>query len=304
MSALMEWTPAEGAAVGLRPLVARHRLHELALFDDAALLRVLERYPREWLQAFTMGDDVGRPEEWRPVDVAGLSGAALWDAIERERLWIHLPRVEEVEPRYRALLAELTAAVRARCPQLRLRAIPFATLLLSSPGALVYYHADARHHMLWQLRGTKRLWVYPAGDPGFAPPHLMEDVLAGRYEHDGDLPYRPEFDAAATSFRLSPGDVASWPLHAPHRLVNDRVPSVSLVTPLATPGAARRRDVAAANRFFRTRLGLPLTSTREVGIGPTLKRLAYRLCRRAGLVPGAPLASAAPRPPRVARRVP
>ena len=69
------------------------------------------------------------------------------------------------------------------------------TLLLSSPTALVYYHADGTASVLWHIRGRKRIWVYPALDERYMKRELLEDIFAGvRHEY---LPYEPACDEAA-----------------------------------------------------------------------------------------------------------
>ena len=62
------------------------------------------------------------------------------------------------------------------------------TLLISSPRALVYYHADGPASALWHIRGRKRIWIYPALDGRYIQRELLEDIFAGvRHEY---LPVR------------------------------------------------------------------------------------------------------------------
>src|SRR6266446_2634722 len=78
---LIAWTKEQVTAFGMQPIVATHRLHQLDLFSDAALLDLLENYPRDQLQAFTMGTDPLRWQDWQPVDTAGASGKQLFAAV-------------------------------------------------------------------------------------------------------------------------------------------------------------------------------------------------------------------------------
>src|SRR3546814_5379175 len=46
---------------------------------------------------------------------------------------------------------------------------PQGFLFISSPGSITPYHFDPEHNILLQLRGTKVMNVWPAGDERFAP---------------------------------------------------------------------------------------------------------------------------------------
>src|SRR4030095_16831692 len=62
------WTPrvelsaANKADFGQRPLAATHNLHQSELFTDAALIDLLDHFPRQNLYALTMGTDLTRPD--------------------------------------------------------------------------------------------------------------------------------------------------------------------------------------------------------------------------------------------------
>ena len=104
---LLYWSSEHVSGFATRALVARHRLHELPLFSDAALMEVLQSHPRDRLQAFTMGTDVSKVHEWQPVDVSGLSGIDMLTAIERGRFWFHLFRMQNASAQYKELLDRL-----------------------------------------------------------------------------------------------------------------------------------------------------------------------------------------------------
>jgi hypothetical protein len=277
---LTGWSESDAIAFGRRPLRAPHRIHDLEMFSEEALVKLLDEYPRERLQAFTMGTDPENRKDWQPVDTAGASGHALWEALKKGRLWFNVLAVSIVDPRYRTLIDRLYAELEARCPGFRVHRSS-ATLIISSPGALVYYHADAQPNLLWQLRGTKRVWVYPAGDPELVDQDLMEDIFASLA--DEEVPYRSDFDRKAEAFDLSPGQVLSWPQNAPHRVTNLDSVNVSLSTVYQTEESDRRALVWCANRLLRRQYGLPFRSTKETGPVSYAKRLAIRAARRLGL---------------------
>jgi hypothetical protein len=277
----VRWSKEEVAAFGRRPLLARHRLHEGPLFTREALLDLMDNYPRDRVQVFAMGTDVTRKDDWEPVEVGGGSGRELWEAIARGRLWFKLLHVNVVDRRYGDLLDEMYAEMAEQCGGF----VPVrksATLLISSPAALVYYHADAQPNLLWHVHGSKRVWVYPSGDRKLIDQDLMEDIFAGFA--DEEAPYETRFDEKATVFEMHPGDVLSWPQNAPHRVMNQDGINVSLSTVHQTPESDRRVLIYCGNRLLRRGYRLPFRSVKESGIVAWCKRTAYRVLRRLGLV--------------------
>ena len=281
MDRLVKWTHGEALAFGREVVHAKHALHQVDLFREEALLDLLANYPRERLQAFTMGTDPERRSDWQPVDTAGATGTDLWTALNAGRLWFNVLSVHLVDPRYRELLKQLYAELSEQCPGFRpLR--PSCTLIISSPAALVYYHADAQPNLLWQIRGTKRVWVYPAHDRDLVDQDLMEDIFANFA--DEEVPYKQVFDHKAQTRDLKAGEVLSWPQNSPHRVTNIEGVNISLSTVHETEETDRRKLVYCANRLFRRTYHLPCRSTEEAGLMSYAKRLGYRALRRAGLV--------------------
>jgi hypothetical protein len=285
MGQLLDFSEAHRRDFGFRPLVARHRMHRLDLFQDQQLVALLDGYPRARLQAFTMGSDRCRRDDWQYVDATNASGREIFAAVVRGRLWLNLLRVDLADRRYAELLDQLRDELAQCCPRLGLLSINFGTLLISSPQAMVYYHFDASHQALWHMRGSKRIWLYPACDERFVSRQIMEDIFSGTYDYDEEIPYSPEFDKDAAVFDLQPGDVASWPHNAPHRVENLETLNVSLSTGFITEAAERRSSIYGANRLLRRNLGLPVRSTRETGLAAAVKILGYRAVRKTGLLP-------------------
>lgn len=280
------WTPAvvlsraDKADFGRRPVVGTHDLQRSDLFTDAALIELLDRFPRQNLYALTMGTDPARPEQNQLAVNVGVSGADLLRAVKNGRLWLNITRVDRADPTYRRLIDDLYAQLAAQVPHF-LPEFTQGTLLISSPNALVYYHADGPASVLWHLRGRKRIWVYPALDRLYVEREVLEDIFAGaRHEY---LPYEAAFDAGATAYDLDPGQWTAWAQNAPHRITNFDSLNVSLSTEHFTRQGRWRARVYTANRFFRTRFGLTGLSTREQGVAALIKTVAHRLARKAGL---------------------
>ncbi len=280
-SRLASWSKEEGTAFGTRPLAAPHRLPALDLFTDEALIELLEKYPRDRLQAFTMGTDPLEWTAWKPVDTAGVSGRQLFGVVQRGQLWLNLQQVHQVDRRFRDVLERLYADLSDQCPGFR-PSKTTATLLISSPTAMVYYHTDAEPNLLWHIRGRKRVWIYPSQDRELISQRLMEDIFA--HVIDEEVPYRREFDRKAVMFDLLPGQVLSWPQNAPHRVVNVEGVNVSLSTIHETDESDRRKLVYCANRLFRRTYHIPTRSTGETDAASRIKQFAYRALRRMNLV--------------------
>jgi Cupin-like domain len=276
---LTRWTASQAATLTSSVVRTRHRLGDLDLFGDDALARLLDAHPRRDLQIFTMGTDPTH-DDWAPVDAGSASGSEMLAAVAAGRLWLNVLHVERADDGFSRLQDELFEEVTAAGLDV-LPGTPHSTLLVSSPDAMVYFHADAGPNILWHVRGDKRVWVYPPGNESFVDRRLLEDIYVGvRTEF---LPYEPEFDDAALLFDLHPGDALAWPQNSPHRVQNLGVVNVSLTCEFDTPGSRRRHLVYAANRFFSRKWHLPVRSTQVTGTGAAFKRLAYRASRKMGL---------------------
>ncbi len=275
---LIDWCNGQYDAGAGQPLAARHCLSEMDLFSDEALIDMLDRYPRNRLQAWTMGTDALRREDWQAVDTTGVSGTDLLAAVKSGRLWYNILRLDLFDKRYRDIVDQLYSEMAVASPGFK-PVSTVGTLLLSSPNAMVYYHADGPPTTLFHVRGHKRMWIYPMKEP-FVSQYLLEEIFGSAM--DEEIPYSPDFDKSADVYDLGPGDLVWWPQNAPHRIENLDTLNVSLSTRYHTEDSERRKLVYNANRFFRRRLGFRRLSVNESGIGSSVKCFGYRICRRAG----------------------
>lgn len=276
----VELAEALRPAFGRQTVLGRHHLHDHVLFTDASLIELLDHFPRQHLYAFHMGTDPSRVQDNLLARHDGIGGAELLRAVRCGRLWLNLTRVDRADARYRRLIDELVGDLSRRIPGFEPDASQ-GTLLISSPQAIVYYHADGPASVLWHLRGRKRVWVYPALDQRYLARDLMEDIFAGvRHEY---LPYEPDFDTAAQVHDLEPGQWIAWPQNAPHRVANLEGLNVSLSTEYFTRASRARFQLYCANRFLRTRLGLHHLSTCERGVLARTKVATQRVARKLGL---------------------
>lgn len=259
-----DWDDHVPALFGEHPVRLRHRLHASPLFADAALERLIEATPRARYHVNT--DDPNRhgARGWREGEITGLSGAQVIEAVRGGRLWVHLQRVGETDPAYAELLDALFAELERRVPGLRTYKRSMS-LLISSPDMNVAYHCDVPGQMLWQVRGRKRLWVYPNRAP-FLRPEALERIIL-KTATDTEVRFEPWFDAYATVFDLEPGDMAHWPLNGPHRVVNHDCLNVSFTTEHWTDELRARYATHYANGLLRRATGARRLSAEPVAPG-------------------------------------
>jgi hypothetical protein len=276
---LLQWSGDKFNHPQAQAQVAHHRLDEMGLFTDEKLVDLLDNYPRKRLQAWTMGTDPLRREDWKPVDTSGASGKDLLAAVKNGRIWYNILRIDLIDRQYREIIDQLYGEMSADYPQMKVLSA-VGTLLLSSPNAMVYYHADGPPTTLFHIRGRKRMWIYPVGDERFVSQFFMEEIFGSAM--DEEVPYSTEFDKYAEAFDLQPGDAIWWPQNAPHRIVNENSLNVSLSTRYQTPDSERRKLIYNANRFFRRKMGFKSLAVKEHGLMPSFKCFSYRACRRFG----------------------
>ncbi|MBA3481876.1 MAG: hypothetical protein H0T51_08685 [Pirellulales bacterium] len=282
---LENWTPEQAARMERNIFVGQHRLNTLDLFNDEQLIHLLDRHPRRDLGINTMGDNPERRSDWQEGRAGNLGAAELLEAARSGRIWLNVRRVMDHHPEYAELVLALYESLEEACPGLD-TFNHSANLLISSPGAMVYYHLDCPANMLWHLRGRKRVWAYPL-ESGLVSDETIEGVLCG--ERSEELDFRNDWDELAVAHDLEPGEMITWPQHTPHRVVNTEGLNVSLSTEHMTPGAVRRNNVYLANRHFRELLGGSWRRTELTGWRAALKEFTLRVCRRVpGLAPAPP----------------
>ncbi|GLI93464.1 hypothetical protein [Methylocystis echinoides] len=243
-----EWTPDQIRDFGRKPLLLRHGHAENPLFADDALARLIEATPRSHFHVNTIDRDETDPRKWREGDMSGLSGLDVMAAVARGNIWVHLQRVHETSSAYRVFLDDLFADIERNVPGFRSYRRSMS-VLISSPNMNVALHADVPGQSLWQVRGRKRVWVYPP-QPPYLPQEKIEAIVLQR-SGDTDLPYDPSYEAGAESFELEPGDWATWPRNAPHRVRNADCVNVSFTTEHWTDELRAGYAVDYANGLLR-----------------------------------------------------
>lgn len=149
MSIIRDWTPDKARSFTKQNLVFQHGLHERPMFDDAGLEELLDRYPREKLGVFTMGEDPVAWTTWRKGSAGGLSGSKLLEAAQAGRIWLNLRATNEYLPEYAALGEEIFAEKQTQTGVRTMKRD--LGMLISSANAQVFYHLDVPLVSLWQI---------------------------------------------------------------------------------------------------------------------------------------------------------
>lgn len=277
MTDLMHWTAAHKAQFSRGNLLFNHDLDKSALFTDEALMALIDRYPRDRLEVFTMGYDPANWGEWYFGRRGELDGRALMDGVKAGRLWLNLRKVNHADADIAALCDAMFAEIKDKAGVTTLK--QDLGLLISSPNAHVFYHLDVPLVMLWQVRGVKRLYLYPASVSCVADRHREGVALR---ESDEQLPYDPSLDAQALIHDLKPGEMMTWEQNAPHRIVNHGMLNVSLSIEFMTPAAIWKANVLYANGLLRRWFGLNPSMERSPKILEPFKVVFARLVKAMG----------------------
>jgi hypothetical protein len=273
------WNETTSRLWGEHPTKLAHGLDRSPLFSMDALAALIDAYPRS---GYALVETGGMSDKrlWREGDKGDLSGAEVIEAIRTGRMWLNLRNVGGVDARYKAIVDQIFAELSDRIPGFD-APIRSGGLLISSPGAQVYYHADLPGQCLWQLVGRKRVYVYPNKRP-FVSERDLEDIAL--FDMELDLPYQPWFDEHATVLELEPGQMLTWPLNAPHRVENHDCLNVSLTISYSTDEIRRAMSVNMANGILRHKFGM--RAPERALSGPTFmaKKVLQRVMRDAGWI--------------------
>ena len=255
-----------------------HRLPDHPLLSIEALAALGESLPAAQVE-YNPGDV---PIGILPEDVPsnGLSIGETIRTIDTNRSWAVLKNIETV-PAYRdllmALLGELQPIVEPRTGAML---TPQGFIFISSPGSITPFHFDPEHNILLQLRGTKVMNVWPAGDERFAHRREHERYHTGGHRN---LPWEAGYEGGQQAVPLAPGDAVLMPVMAPHYVANGDAPSISLSITWRSEWSYRESEAHAANAALR-RIGLDPAMPPRWPSYAWAKTVGWRIARRLGLV--------------------
>lgn len=260
---ITDWQPHFPSLFGNHSLAMSHSLANSPLFTDAALAALIDKTPREAYHVNYSQKTPGNPPKRREGEIKGLTGQQVLDVVKSGNIWVNLTAPAKTDPAYGTLLDSLYAEFEERVPGFKSYKRNL-TILISSPNVSVKYHSDVPGQSLWQVRGTKKLYVYPASKPFISQPAL-EKLILGQLR-ETDMPYEPWYDDYAEVHTLGAGKMIHWPLNGPHRVVNENMLNVSFTTEHWTDELRKHYAVNYANGILRSKLGMQNLSQQVTGL--------------------------------------
>lgn len=258
------------------PHSLRHTLGAHPLLELDALADLAQQLPEASVE-YNRGDlPIG--VDGKP-GATGLSIAETIRQVAKANSWAVLKNVEQ-SPVYKALLTDLLDELRGEIEaKTGAMLTPQAFIFISSPNAVTPYHFDPEHNILLQVRGSKLMTQFPAGDARFAADSVHENYHTGGPR---ELTWDDALMDGASEFPLGPGDAVYVPVMAPHFVRNGPLPSVSLSITWRSTWSYGESEARAFNALLR-KAGL---SPKAPGRWPATNRaksLCYRVIRKAGL---------------------
>ncbi len=255
------------------PHTLEHGLASHPLLELDALADLAKRLPAEFIECNLGAQPIGVdrvPEQLRErvVDTILDIGTA--------GCWVCLRNAEQ-QPEYAELLANLLEEMR---PQIERKTGPMINLqsfiFVTSPGGVTPYHFDPEHNILLQLRGSKVMTVFAAGDPAFATDEVHEAYHTGGRP---ELPWRDEMAQQAMPFALGPGEAVYVPVMAPHYVTNGADVSVSISITWRSPWSYAEADARLFNAMLR-RIGIKPSAPGRWPRHNRLKAYSWRTLRK------------------------
>ena len=274
-----DWDDTHSLLWEQQPIRLAHELHKSPLFSMDRLAELIERYPREHYSLVQTGAKDAR-RLWREGEIGNLSGRQVIDVIAGGGLWLNLRNVSGVDSAYKTMLDGMFEEIAAKVPGFQAPKHQ-SGILISSPDAQVYYHADLPGQGLIQIAGRKRVYLYPASAPFIKPEHLEDIAL---FDVEVDMPYADWYDAHAKVFELEPGQMLNWPLNAPHRVENLGSVNISMTVSYVNDEIRRAQIVNLANGLLRHRFGYTPKSRSRRGPSYFAKAVMQKLMRDSGWV--------------------
>lgn len=255
------------------PHILAHELRDHPLFELEALAQLGESLPDGSIE-YNRGDlPIG--VDGKPARPAISIGETIRKIAETGS-WAVLKNIEQ-NPLYAAILADLLEELR---PQIEARTgkmmMTQAFVFVSSPNAVTPYHFDPEHNILLQLRGSKVMTQFPAGDAKYAPDEIHEGYHTGGPR---ELTWREELSRGGREFGIAAGEALFVPVMAPHFVRNGPEPSISLSITWRSEWSFAEADARAFNGVLR-RIGVTPRRTGRWPARNLAKAIGWRVLRK------------------------
>jgi quercetin dioxygenase-like cupin family protein len=265
------------AVYPLQPTHLTHRLvgHPLLELDAlSALAARMDPYTIEHNAAVDLPLGISNAE----TPSNGLSAIETIATIDRCGSWVLLKHIQQ-DPDYRDLLHGVLAQLKQQIepvtgPMLQLEGFIF----ISSPDAVTPLHFDPEYNILFQIRGSKTMTVFPADDREIVTQLFHEQYFAGGPRN---LPWQEKFKPRGRPIHIAPGEAIYVPILAPHWVKTHGEVSVSLSLTWRSEWSFHHADAQRFNRTLR-KFGLSPAEPRPYPSGNLAKSVAHRALKKAG----------------------
>ncbi|MCJ8323059.1 MAG: hypothetical protein HRU29_03180 [Rhizobiales bacterium] len=260
------WQPKNSELFSKHIVKEQHSLHQHELFTDDALAKLIEKTPRSNYHVNTHDLVNIHKSTWRDGEFGDLSGKQVLQAVRDGHIWINIQKPWEADPAYGEVLDQMFEEFEANVSDFStFHDKNKMTILISSPKIKVFYHCDIPGQALWQIRGRKRVYIYPNTAP-FLKNEEMEQIILGRID-EHDITYQDWYDDYAEIIDLEPGVMSHWPINGPHRIENLGVMNVSITTEHWNKDLRNHYAVRYANGLLRDSFGFKDLRTPTSGLG-------------------------------------
>jgi hypothetical protein len=149
-----------------------------------------------------------------------------------------------------------------------------AYIFVAAPRSITPYHMDRDINFLFQIQGSKQIYVCDPSDRSVLPEQGLETLFGDWGARRPE--YKPEYAARARLFELEPGTGVHQPFTAPHWVQNHDNVSVSISMTFRSGSAHRQAGVHVFNHALR-RFGVTPT---PFGRNRTLDSVKYQALQR------------------------
>lgn len=256
------------------PHILAHNVRDHPLLTIEALASLGEMLPPTSVE-YNKGDlPVGIDPDKVPMN--GLTIGETIRTAENSGSWAVLKNIEQI-PAYAALLMGLLAELKPHIEEKTGRMLkPQGFIFVSSPNAVTPYHFDPEHNILLQLRGTKVMTQFPAGDANYAPDETHEGYHTGGHRN---LIWRADMAAGGKEWPLQAGDALFVPVMAPHFVRNGPHVSISLSITWRSDWSFAEADARAFNSALR-KMGMRPKAPGRFPASNRAKAVAWRVLRK------------------------
>jgi hypothetical protein len=232
----------------------RHALAAHPLFELRTLLQLAHRIPKHPGFVYWQNGTVEVSGNWSDRPAKRLTLEETLEGIQENDSLIVLKHAEQ-DSVFGPLLREILMAAYEYAPFAVRKDIVLgeSLIFINSPKRKTVYHFDLEPSLLLQIRGEKFVSVFDQNDASLVSHEMLEAYCNGNQDA---AVYRPEKQAEAAHYHLTPGLGVHFPSTAPHWVQNGPQVAVSININFDLRSTHHRlRPIYKMNRYLR-RLGL------------------------------------------------